>query len=63
MENYKNKFRWFYWIYVFEVWRAIPDVLGRQVSEAKLAEEGGCVLLLTTKYEPLLVRSERVISA
>jgi len=42
----------------FKVWLAIPDVHGRQLSEAKLAEEGGAPLL-TTKYEPTLVGSDR----
>jgi len=44
-----------------KLWRAIPDVLGRRLSEAKLAEEGECAPLITTKYEPDLVKTDRDI--
>jgi len=42
-----------------EVWRAIPDVLGRRLSEAKSAEGGGRTPLLATKYEPDVVKTDR----
>jgi len=51
------------YFYFFNVWRAIPDVYGRQLSEAKLVEEGGCAPLPTIKYEPLLVGSDRLNNA
>jgi len=50
----------FIWRFM-EVWRAIPDVLGRGLSEAKPAEEGGCTPLLGTKYEPDMVIKDRDI--
>jgi len=33
----------------YKLWRAIQDVLGRRLSEAKPAEEGGCTPLVTAK--------------
>jgi len=59
----KKYFGALFWLYFLQVWRAILDVHGRQLSEAKLAKEGRCVPLPTTKFEPLLVVSDRVISA
>jgi len=41
-----------------EVWRTIPDVLGRQLSEAKPAVEGECALLLTTIYKPDVIETD-----
>jgi len=46
-----------------QVWRAKPDVHGRQLIEAKLAEEGRCAPSPTTKFEPLPVGYDRVMSA
>jgi len=43
----------------FKLWRDIPDVLGRRLSEAKSAKEGKCTLLLTAKYEPDMVKTDR----
>jgi len=63
MENWKTNIGSLFWDLVFEVWRAIPDVHGRQLRFAQLVEEEGCAPLLTTKYEPLPVGSDRVISA
>jgi len=42
-----------------ELWRAIPDDYGRQLSETKSAEKGGCILLLTTEYESDIVKTGR----
>jgi len=44
-----------------EVWRAIPDVLGRRLSVAKPAVEGECAPLLTTKYESDVIETDRDI--
>jgi len=44
-----------------EVWRAIPDVFGRRLRFALPAEEGGCAPLLATKYEPNVIKTDRVI--
>jgi len=40
---------------------AVPDVLGRWLSAAKPAVEGECAPLLTTKYEPDVIESDRDI--
>jgi len=40
-----------------KVWRAMPDVLGRRLSVAKPAKEGGYVPLLNTKHEPDMDKS------
>jgi len=39
----------------------IPDVLGRRLSEVKPAVEGECAPLLTTKYEPDVIETDRDI--
>jgi len=39
--------------------RMLPDVLGRRLSEAKPAEGVGSSALLTTKYEPDVVKTDR----
>jgi len=52
-----------FYLRFMEFWRAILDVSSRRLSEAKPAEEGGCATSLITKYEPLPVVSDRVISA
>jgi len=44
-----------------EIRRAILDVPGRRLSEAKQAEEGGCTPLPTSKYEPDMVKTDRDI--
>jgi len=44
-----------------ELWRAISDVLGRRLSEAKPAVEGECALLLITKYERVVIETDRDI--
>jgi len=44
--------------FVSKLWRAIPDVLGRRLSEAKPAEEGSCTPLLTAEYEPDTVETD-----
>jgi len=44
-----------------ELWRAIPYVPGRRLSEAKPAVEGGCTPLLAAKYEPDMVKTDRDI--
>jgi len=59
----KKYFGGFFWLFFSQVWRAIPDVHGRQLIEAKLAEEGQCAPLPTTNFEPILVGSDRIISA
>jgi len=58
----KINFGAIFWQFFLVILAAMPDVHGRQLSEAKLAEEGRCVPLLTRKYEPLPVGSDRVIS-
>jgi len=48
--------------YLFsKLWRAIPDVPGRRLSKRKQYKEGGCALLLSTKYEPDVVKTDRDI--
>jgi len=42
-----------------ELRRAIVDDYGRRLRFAQLAEKGGYTLLLTTKYEPDVVKSDR----
>jgi len=63
MENCENKFWSSVLAVFFYVWRAIPAVHDRQLSFAQLAEKWGCAPLLTTKYKPFPVGSDRVISA
>jgi len=41
-----------------EVWRAIPDVLGRRLRFAQPAVEGECAPLLTTKYELDMIETD-----
>jgi len=41
--------------------RRTATVPGRRLSEVKLAEEGGCATLPTTKYEPDMVKTDRDI--
>jgi len=51
----KNIFIWRF----KEIWHAIPDVSGRRLSEAGRGR--GCTPLLTTKYEPDMVKTDRDI--
>jgi len=46
-------------IFFSKLWRAIPDVLGRRLTEAMLAERKGIYPLLTIKYEPDMVKTDR----
>jgi len=44
-----------------EVWRAIPDVLGSRLRFAQPAVEGECAPLLTYKYKPDVIETDRDI--
>jgi len=48
-------------IFFSKIWRDIPDVQGRWLSEAKPTEEGGCALSPSIKYKPGMVKTDRDI--
>jgi len=49
----------FFEYFVSKLWRAIPNVPGYRLSNRKWYKVGGCALLLSTKYEPHGVETDR----
>jgi len=44
---------------LLEIWHAVPNDYGYRMSEAKPAGKGECIILLTTKYETNVVKTDR----